>query len=56
MKRKFDAYYVLAKEGLSFAKYPRLLELEAHHGVKYYWKYDHYSVNMDLLHFHYKCC
>ena len=33
MKRKFDICYVIAKENLSFHKYPVLHELEEHHGV-----------------------
>ena len=33
LRRKFDIAYFLAIEKLSFRKYPRLCELEAHHGV-----------------------
>ena len=33
MKRKFDICYVIAKENLSFHKYPVLHELEEYHGV-----------------------
>ena len=33
MKKKFDICYVLAKESLSFHKYPVLHELEEHHSV-----------------------
>ena len=33
VKRKFDIAYFLAKEKLSYRKYPCLCELEAHHGV-----------------------
>ena len=33
MKRKFDICYVMAKENLTFCKYPALHELEECHGV-----------------------
>ncbi len=33
LRRKFDIAYFVALEKLSFRKYPRLCELEAHHGV-----------------------
>lgn len=33
MKRMFDIYYVMAKESLSFCKYPVSHELEERHGV-----------------------
>ena len=33
MMKKFDLCYVMAKEGLSFNKYPPLYELECRHGV-----------------------
>ena len=33
LKLKFDICYTMAKENLAFAKYPALLELEAHHGA-----------------------
>ena len=33
MKRKFDICYVLAKESLSFSKYPAIHELEERHGA-----------------------
>ena len=33
MGRKFDICYVLAKENLSFRKYPAIHELESRHGV-----------------------
>ena len=33
IKLKYDIAYFLAKEKLSFAKFPKLCELEAHHGV-----------------------
>ena len=32
-QRKFDACYLLAKEGLPFKKYPKKLELESRHEV-----------------------
>ena len=33
MKRKFDICFVMAKEGLSFSKYPALFDLESRHDV-----------------------
>ena len=33
MKRKFDICYVMAKEGMSFSKYPALFDLESRHEV-----------------------
>jgi len=33
MKRKFDTHYVLAKEGMSFLKYPAVFDLERRHEV-----------------------
>ena len=33
MKRKFDIYYVMAKEGVAFSKYPALYDLESRHDV-----------------------
>ena len=33
MNRKFDICYVLAKEGISFSKYPALFDLESRHEV-----------------------
>lgn len=33
LKVKFDIAHFVAMEKLAFAKYPRLCELEAHHGV-----------------------
>ena len=33
MGRKFELFFVMAKESIPFAKYPALLQLEEHHGV-----------------------
>ena len=33
MKRKFDIFYLMAKEGMAFEKFPALHELQSHHGV-----------------------
>ena len=34
MTRKFDICYVMAKEGIAFAKYPALYDLECRHDVE----------------------
>ena len=33
MGKKFDIYYVLAKENMAFRKYPAIHELEIRHGI-----------------------
>ena len=33
MRRKFEVYCLMAKEGIAFEKFPSLCELEAHHEV-----------------------
>ena len=33
MAKKFDVYFMVAKENLPFTKYPVLLELKSRHGV-----------------------
>ena len=33
MRKKFDICYMMAKESISFSKYPAIVELESRHGV-----------------------